>query len=54
MNAFNTGDVITCDVSEYGQAPLFPNVDGSPGKKENMVAKLTRWAFDLGSNSNDY
>lgn len=54
MNAFNTGDVITCDVSEYGQAPLFPNVDGSPGKKENMVAKLTRWTFDFGSNSNDY
>jgi carotenoid cleavage dioxygenase-like enzyme len=33
MNTYNVGDIITGDVSEYGQAPLFPNVDGSAGSK---------------------
>ncbi|HIG40828.1 MAG TPA: carotenoid oxygenase family protein [Gammaproteobacteria bacterium] len=52
MNAFNDGDVITCDVSEYDRAPLFPNPDGSEGSPSG--AKLTRWTLDLGQNTNDY
>ncbi|MFT5693346.1 MAG: carotenoid cleavage dioxygenase-like enzyme [Oceanicoccus sp.] len=54
MNAFNNGDIITCDVSEYGQAPLFPNTDGSPGDPAKMDAKLNRWTFDLSKNTDDY
>lgn len=54
MNAHNTGDLITCDVAEYGQAPLFPNPDGSKGDPTKMWAKLTRWHFDLSSNTDDY
>jgi carotenoid cleavage dioxygenase len=54
MNAFNEGDVITCDVSEYGQAPLFPNPDGSKGDASKMWAKLNRWTLDMGANTNDY
>lgn len=54
MNAHNAGDLITCDVAEYGQAPLFPNPDGSKGDPAKMWAKLTRWTFDLAGNTNDY
>jgi carotenoid cleavage dioxygenase len=54
MNAFNEGDVITCDVAEYEQAPLFPNPDGSAGDPSKMWAKLNRWTFDLASNTDDY
>ena len=54
MNAYNKGDVITCDVAEYAQAPLFPNPDGSKGDQSKMWAKLNRWTIDLGNNTNDY
>ena len=54
MNSFNDGDVITCDVAEYGQAPLFPNADGSKGDPNKMWAKLNRWTLDMGSNTDDY
>jgi carotenoid cleavage dioxygenase len=54
MNAFNDGDVITCDVAEYGQAPLFPNPDGSKGDPAKMWAKLNRWTLDMGANTDDY
>jgi carotenoid cleavage dioxygenase-like enzyme len=54
MNAFNSGDVITCDVSEYEQAPLFPNVDGSPGDPSKSLARLSRWTIDVGQNTDDY
>jgi carotenoid cleavage dioxygenase-like enzyme len=54
MNAYNAGDIITCDVAEYGQAPLFPNVDGSAGDSKKMNATLNRWTLDLGANTDDY
>lgn len=54
MNAFNDGDKIYCDVAEYGQAPLFPNPDGSKGDASKMWAKLNRWTFDLANNTDDY
>jgi len=54
MNAFNEGDIITCDVSEYERAPLFPNSDGSPGDPSKSLARLNRWTFDLGKNTDDY
>ncbi len=54
MNSFNDGDVITCDVAEYQQAPLFPNADGSMGKPERPYAVLNRWTLDMSSNSDEY
>lgn len=54
MNAFNDGDRIVADVAEYEQAPLFPNADGSPGDPEKAGARLKRWTFDMGSNTDDY
>jgi carotenoid cleavage dioxygenase len=49
MNAWEEGDKLFADVMRYDQAPLFPNADGSPGKK--AAARLVRWTFDLASNS---
>lgn len=54
MNAFNDGDLIICDVAEYGQAPLFPNPDGSKGDPNKMWARLNRWTLDMGANTDDY
>ena len=54
MNSFNDGEVITCDVSEYKVAPLFPHADGSPTDAKDTSAKLTRWTFDLSGNTDDY
>jgi carotenoid cleavage dioxygenase len=50
MNAWEDGDVIHADVMEYPTAPLFPNVDGSPGQASK--ARLVRWTFDLAAPSN--
>jgi carotenoid cleavage dioxygenase len=49
LNAWEEGDKIFADVMRYDVAPLFPNADGSPGKKS--AARLVRWTFDLASNS---
>jgi carotenoid cleavage dioxygenase-like enzyme len=54
MNAFCHGDIVTCDVCEYEEAPLFPHLDGSMPDPDKNEAKLKRWTFDLGSNSDDY
>ena len=54
MNAHSDGDVVTCDVCEFEQAPLFPMPDGTPGDPKKAVPRLTRWTFDLGKNSDDY
>ena len=54
MNAFNVGNKITCDVSQYGAAPLFPNADGSKSDPAKALAMLTRWQFDLDQPSNSY
>lgn len=54
MNAHAEGDVVTCDVCEFEEAPLFPKVDGSPGDPSKAVPRLTRWTFDLSRNTDDY
>jgi len=45
MNMWEDGDKIYADVMQYENAPLFPNVDGSPGTPAS--ARLCRWTFDL-------
>lgn len=54
MNAYSDGDIVTCDVCEYEEAPLFPHVDGSMPDPDKTEAKLKRWTFDLSKNSDDY
>jgi carotenoid cleavage dioxygenase len=54
MNAHTNGEVITCDVCEFEEAPLFPKPDGTPGDPDKAIPRLTRWTFDLGKNSDDY
>ena len=54
MNAHTNGDIVTCDVCEFEQAPLFPWVDGTPGDPDKAVPRLTRWTFDMGQNTDDY
>jgi carotenoid cleavage dioxygenase len=50
MNMWEDGDKIYVDLMQYEVAPLFPNADGSPGRKSG--ARLARWTFDLAGNSN--
>jgi len=50
MNAWEEGSQIFADVMEHPVAPLFPNVDGTPG--EDLGARLVRWTFDLAGASN--
>ena len=54
MNAHSDGDIITCDVCEFEEAPLFPSVDGTPGDPSKGLARLTRWTFDLSQNKDAY
>ena len=54
MNAHSDGDIVTCDVCEFEQAPLFPMTDGTPGDRSKAVPRLTRWTFDLSRNTDDY
>lgn len=54
MNAHTNGDVVTCDVCEFEQAPLFPMPDGTPGDPKKATPRLTRWTFDLSQNTDDY
>jgi carotenoid cleavage dioxygenase-like enzyme len=49
MNAWEADGKIYAHVMQYENAPLFPNVDGSPGKPAN--AKLALWTFDLAANT---
>jgi carotenoid cleavage dioxygenase-like enzyme len=49
MNMWEDGGKIFADVMQYETAPLFPNVDGSPGKPSR--ARLARWTFDLSGKS---
>jgi carotenoid cleavage dioxygenase len=50
MNMWEEGEKIFVDNMQYEVAPLFPNADGSVGK--DSPARLSRWTFDLASNSN--
>ena len=54
MNAHTAGDIITCEVCEFEEAPLFPLPDGTPGNPDKAIPRLTRWTFDLGQNTDDY
>lgn len=55
MNAYDTDDgKIICDVCEYPEAPLFPNVDGKRGDPKKALARLVRWTFDLKAPTNSY
>lgn len=54
MNAHTDGNVVTCDVCEFEQAPLFPWADGTPGDPSKAVPRLTRWTFDLAGNTDAY
>jgi carotenoid cleavage dioxygenase len=54
MNAFSADGIVTCDVCEYGQAPLFPHADGGEPDRDQSKAKLTRWTFDLNGNTDTY
>lgn len=54
MNAHTEGNIVTCDVCEFEQAPLFPLPDGTPGDPSKAVPRLTRWTFDLSQNSDSY
>ena len=54
MNAHSNGDVVTCDVCEFEQAPLFPLADGRPGDPAKATPRLTRWTFDLSRNTDDF
>jgi carotenoid cleavage dioxygenase-like enzyme len=54
MNAWAEGNVITAEVCEFEEAPLFPSPDGTPGDPAKAIPRLTRWTFDLGANTNTY
>jgi carotenoid cleavage dioxygenase-like enzyme len=54
MNAHTDGDIITCDVCEFEEAPLFPRPDGTPGDPAKAIPRLTRWTIDLSQNTNEY
>jgi carotenoid cleavage dioxygenase-like enzyme len=50
MNAWEDGEKIHCDVTEFPRPPFFPNADGSPGPE--VEGRLTRWTIDLAGNTN--
>jgi carotenoid cleavage dioxygenase-like enzyme len=45
MNAWEDGEKIHCEVTEFPHPPVFPNADGSPAR--DVEARLTRWTIDL-------
>jgi carotenoid cleavage dioxygenase-like enzyme len=50
MNAWEDGEKIHCDVTEFPHPPVFPNADGSPSQPTE--ARLTRWTIDLAEKTN--
>ena len=54
MNAHTDGDIVTCDVCEFEQAPLFPLPDGTPVDPKKATPRLTRGTVDLSLNTEDY
>jgi carotenoid cleavage dioxygenase len=52
MNAYTDGNRIVAHVMEFGQAPLFPRVDGAKPDPDEANARLTEWVIDLADNSN--
>ncbi len=56
LNAFSDGQKVYLDtfVSERNQFPFVPNGDGSPFDRRAGTPRLTRWTFDLASNSESF
>jgi carotenoid cleavage dioxygenase len=50
MNAWEDGEKIHCEVTEFPNPPYFPNADGSPG--QYAEGRLTRWTIDLAGKTN--
>jgi carotenoid cleavage dioxygenase len=50
MNAWEDGEKIHCEVTEFPHPPVFPSADGSAGPPTE--ARLTRWTIDLAGNTN--
>jgi carotenoid cleavage dioxygenase-like enzyme len=51
MNAYEEGGKIIADVMQYETAPLFPDPNGKPSHVGKVIARLTRWTFDLAANT---
>ena len=47
MNAYTDGDIVTCDVCEFKEPPLFPPPDVTPGDPSKAIPRATRWTFDM-------
>lgn len=56
LNAFSDGQTVYLDtfVSERNQFPFVPNGDGAPFDRRAGTPRLTRWRFDLASNSDGF
>ncbi len=54
MNAWEDGDTIVAYVMQSDTAPGLPDAEGRPGDPEAMAARLCRWTFELGSDSNEF
>ena len=54
MNAWEEGERIIADVMQFEEAPLFTHPDGSPTDPEKSRARLCRWTFDLGGNTDRF
>jgi carotenoid cleavage dioxygenase-like enzyme len=50
MNAWEDGEKIHCELTEFPKAPFFPNADGSPGQLTE--GRLTRWTINLADQTN--
>ncbi len=54
MNAHTNGNIVTAEVCEFEEAPLFPTPDGKPGDPAKAIPRLTRWTFDMAGNTSSY
>ena len=56
LNAFSDGSKVYLDtfVSDRNQFPFVPNGDGTPFDRAAGAPRLTRWTFDMASNSEGF
>jgi carotenoid cleavage dioxygenase-like enzyme len=50
MNAWEDGEKIHCELTEFPHPPIFPNADGSPS--QDVEGRLTRWTIGLAGATN--
>lgn len=50
MNAWEDGEELHCELTEFPHLPVFPNADGSANPPTE--SRLTRWTIDLADNTN--